>query len=118
APAECCVVCRAKSAAQDAYNLGGDETVSVEAIARRVCETVAAVPIVYVEGRKADVRTTRVSAERATRELGWRAETPFDVGFRRYLDWVTGTNGSPRAAADSTIAGNAATVLRQEPREL
>jgi UDP-glucose 4-epimerase len=112
------VAALAASAASGVYNLVGDETVSVEAIARRVCETVADVPIVYVEGRKADARTTRVSAERATRELGWRADTPFDVGFRLYLDWVTGTNGSARAAADSTIAGNAATVLRQEPKEL
>jgi UDP-glucose 4-epimerase len=112
------VVAALESPASGVFNLVGEESVTVEAIARRVCEVVAKVPIVYVESRKADVQAGRASAERATRELGWRADTTFDVGFRRYVDWVNGTNGSSRAAAESTIAGNAATVLRQEPREL
>jgi UDP-glucose 4-epimerase len=112
------VAALADSAAPGVYNLVGEETVSVEAIAERVCELVARVPIVYEEGRKADVRASRASGERAARELGWRAGTTFEVGFRRYVDWVTETSGSPSAAADSTIAGRAATVLRQEPGEL
>ena len=59
-----------------------------------------------------------VSGERAAAELGWRAETPFTEGVRRYLDWLTVTSGSPVAAADASTDGSAATVLRQESAEL
>jgi UDP-glucose 4-epimerase len=100
------------------YNLVGEESVSVRAIADHVRELVADVPIVYVEQRVADVETRQVSAERAAHQLGWRARTPFRLGVRAYLDWVNRTNGSPSAAADSTIAGSAAAVLRHEPTEL
>jgi len=109
------VAALADSAPLGVYNLVGEETVSVEAIAERVCELVARVPIVYVERRKADVRASRASGERAAKELGWRANTSFELGLRRYVDWVTETSGSPSAVADSTIASNAVTVRRQEP---
>ena len=52
------------------------------------------------------------------RELGWTADTTFAEGVRRYVDWLTVTNGSPVAAAASSTAGSAAAVFRQEPAEL
>ena len=105
----------ADSAAPGVYNLVGEEAVSIRAIAEHVRELVARVPVEYVEERRGDVGMARASAERAARELGWRAQTPFDSGIRRYVDWVTETSGSPRATTDSTIAGSAATVRRQQP---
>lgn len=83
-----------------------------------MCEVVAAVPIVHVEERPADVRLGSISAARAARELGWTADTPFAQGLRRYVAWMTGTNGSPVAAAASSTAGSAAAVFLQEPAEL
>ena len=116
--AEGIVASRADGAPPGVYNLVGDETTSVRAIADHVRELVADVPIVHVEGRKGDLEQRRASAERAAAHLGWRASTTFSEGVRSYVDWLSGTNGSPSSATDSKIAGSAAAVLRQEPSEL
>ncbi len=105
-------------AAGRTYNLVGAEETSVRQIADAVCEVVAAVPIVHVEERPADVRLGSISAARAARELGWTADTTFAQGLRRYVAWLTDTNGSPVAAAASSTAGSAAAVFLQEPAEL
>jgi UDP-glucose 4-epimerase len=97
------------------YNLVGKDAITIREVAEQVRDLVADVPIVHVDGRKADAQLGRVSAELAARKLGWSASTPFRQGIRVYLDWVTATSGSPRVSTDSTIAGNASTVRRQEP---
>jgi UDP-glucose 4-epimerase len=96
------------------YNLVGDEKVSVREIAGIVQGLIGDVSIVHATGRRGDLGHVQISAERAHAELGWRASTPFADGVARYVDWITGTNGSPSAATASMIAGSAATVLRQE----
>jgi UDP-glucose 4-epimerase len=112
------VAALSESSPSGVYNLVGEESVSVRAIADHVRRLVADVPVVHVEARTADVEMSRVSGERAARDLGWTARTTFHDGLRAYVDWVTETHGSPSAATSSTIAGNAAAVLRQEPSEL
>jgi UDP-glucose 4-epimerase len=108
----------AESAPPGVYNLVGEESLTVSTIAETVRRLVAEVPIVHVEGRKADVQTRHASGERAARDLGWRASTPFARGINHYIDWVTETSGSPRASTASTTDGKAAAVLRQEPGAL
>ena len=105
-------------AAGRTYNLVGSEQVSVRQIAETVRELVGDVPIVYVDDRPADLRSSAISGERAGRELGWEVETPFYQGVRRYVSWVTGTQESPSVEPVARIAGSASTVLRQEPAEL
>jgi UDP-glucose 4-epimerase len=105
-------------AAGRTYNLVGNESVSVRAIARTVRDVVGDVPIVHVDGRPGDLHGAHVSGARAARDLRWRTSTPFVEGVRLYVDWVTRTSGTPRAATASMIDGRAATVLRQEPGEL
>jgi UDP-glucose 4-epimerase len=105
-------------AAGRVYNLVGAQSVSVREIADTVREIVADVPIVHVPSRLADLESAEISAERAARELGWRPTTPFVEGVRRYVEWLTPTNGTSRAAAASMTDGRAAAVLRQEPSEL
>ena len=100
------------------YNLVGDESVSVREIAETVRRLVADVPIVHVLDRPGDLRPAEISGARAAAELGWQPVTPFAEGVRRYVDWVTATQGTPRAATASRIDGRAAAVLRQEPEEL
>jgi UDP-glucose 4-epimerase len=100
------------------YNLVHDESVSVREIAETVRALVGEVPIVHVEDRPADLRSSDISSARASEELGWRATTSFAEGARRYVDWVTATRGKRHAVAASRIAGMAAAVLRQEPVEL
>jgi UDP-glucose 4-epimerase len=106
------------SAAPGVYNLVGDESVTVQGIADLVRELVGDVPVVHVQPRLADLETPRISAERAARELRWRARTPFGEGVRSYVDWVIATSSSPSSATDSRIAGSAAAVLDQDPSEL
>jgi UDP-glucose 4-epimerase len=81
------------------YNLVGDELVSVKQIADTVRELVADVEIVYGPDRPVDLHFGRASATRAADELGWRAETRFADGVRRYVDWLAATSGSPVASA-------------------
>ncbi|MFN2629094.1 MAG: NAD-dependent epimerase/dehydratase family protein [Gaiellaceae bacterium] len=100
------------------YNLVGDENTTVRQIADRVRDLVGYVPIVHVGSRAADLQGAEISGRRALDELGWRPETPFAEGARRYVAWVTGTNGKPREEAASITSGSAATVWRQEPAEL
>jgi len=116
--AEGVVTALAPAAEGQIYNLVGDENVSVRAIADIVRGLVRDVPIVHVAGRTGDLRGAEISSERAGRDLGWRATTPFVEGVRRYVAWVTERAESPLAATASRIAGTAATVLRQEPGEL
>ena len=84
-------------------------------IADTVRELVAPVPLVHGPERPADVHIGHISGARAAAELGWRAETSFVEGVRRYVDWLAVTNGSP---VDASIDGSAATVFRQESAEL
>ncbi len=107
-----------RGGANRVYNLVGEEETSVRQIADAVCDVVAPVPIVHGPERPADVHIGRISSARSASELGWRAETPFGVGLRRYVDWLAVTNGSPVAADAASTDGSAATVRRQESAEL
>jgi UDP-glucose 4-epimerase len=92
------------------YNLVGEESTTIREIAEIVQELVAPVEIVYVEGRAGDIRGAAISGQRAAAELGWQPKTTFAQGARRYVDWVTATQGAPMAATASSIDGRAATV--------
>ena len=116
--AEGVVASIAESAPSGVFNLVGDESTTIRGVADHVRKVVADVPIVHVEARKADVETRKASAERAARELGWRARTSLHDGVRAYAAWVTETNGAPRVTTDSAINGNAAAVFRQDPSAL
>ena len=70
------------------YNLVSDEDVTVRRIAESVRDEVGDVEIVHTEARAADFKGVEVLGERAERELGWRARTPFSEGLRRYVAWV------------------------------
>src|SRR6202161_2643859 len=69
------------------YNLASDENVTIKQIAVRVQELMGNVEIEYTPARPGDFGGKIVSSERALRELGWSAATPFSEGVRRYVDW-------------------------------
>ncbi|HWE09636.1 MAG TPA: glycosyltransferase, partial [Solirubrobacteraceae bacterium] len=64
-----------------------DETVTIKQIAETIKEEMGDVEIVHTPARPGDFGGKIVSSERAERELGWRAATPFAEGVRRYIAW-------------------------------
>jgi UDP-glucose 4-epimerase len=69
------------------YNLASDETVTIRQIAETIKELMGDVEIVYTPARPGDFGGKIVSSERAERELGWTAATPFSQGVRQYIGW-------------------------------
>jgi len=69
------------------YNLASDENVTIRQIAENVKAILGDVEIVYTETRPGDFGGKVVSSQRAERELGWTAATPFTEGVRRYVQW-------------------------------
>jgi UDP-glucose 4-epimerase len=75
-------------AAGRTYNLSGDEVVTILEIAERVQENTEGCEIVHTPPRPGDFPGKVISSRRARDELGWRAETSFAEGVRRYVEWV------------------------------
>ena len=69
------------------YNLASDETVTIRQIAETIQQEMGDVEIVYTPARPGDFGGKVVSSDRAERELGWTAATPFSEGVRRYIAW-------------------------------
>ncbi|MCW2953602.1 MAG: NAD-dependent epimerase/dehydratase family protein, partial [Conexibacter sp.] len=103
-------------AANRTFNLVGTEDVTIRAIADRVRDVVGNVEIVEVEGRAGDFKGAEVSGARAEHELGWRAETPFAEGLRRYVDWHREHYATePRTATAPVAPAPAAAVVAAIP---
>jgi len=69
------------------YNLEGKEKVTIKSIAENIQKILGNVKIEFIEARKADFPGRVVCAEKAKRELGWEARTPFEEGIRKYIEW-------------------------------
>src|SRR5436305_376352 len=69
------------------YNLASNENVTIRRIAETIKDELGDVEIVHTEARPGDFGGKIVSSERAERELGWTAATPFAEGVRRYIRW-------------------------------
>jgi UDP-glucose 4-epimerase len=89
------------AAANRIFNLVSPDSVTIKQVAETVQELVGDVDVVSVEGRKGDLAPAEISGERAAEELGWRPQTPFAEGVRRYVEWVraseAATSGAPTA---------------------
>ena len=97
-------------------------------IAERVQENTDNCEIVHTPPRPGDFPGKAISNERALEELGWKAETSFREGVRKYVEWVRGTTRPPdpipgkqpslngnEHAAGALLAG-AARASRSAPR--
>ncbi len=69
-------------------NLEGPAPVSIRQVAEVVRTLVdPELLIEFLPSRPGDYAGREVSAEKASRLLGWRATTPFEEGMRRYMEW-------------------------------
>jgi UDP-glucose 4-epimerase len=82
-------------AAGRTYNLSGDEVVTILEIAERVQENTDNCEIVHTPPRPGDFPGKEISNERALEELGWKADTSFKEGVRKYVEWVRCTTRPP-----------------------
>jgi UDP-glucose 4-epimerase len=99
------------------YNLVSDEDTSVVDIAEAVRAAVGDIEITHVEGRSGDFAGARVSGERAARELGWRACTPFAEGVARYVAWHRAQEeAAPAAAPAPVLAAPTPAAVEPAPR--
>ena len=84
------------------YNLSSDETVTILEIAETVQEMTGGCEIVHTPPRPGDFPGKEISSKRALKELGWKADTPFREGVRRYVEWVRASRAPSPAAQRST----------------
>ncbi len=129
--AEGIVAALAPQAAGRTYNLSGDEIVTILEIAERVQENVDTCEITHTPPRPGDFPGKVISNKRAEEELGWKAETSFKEGVRKYVEWVKGTTRPPDPipgtkpslngnghAAGAVLAGAAGSGEARDPRVL
>ncbi len=81
------------AAANRTYNLSGDEVVTILEIAETVQEMTGGCEIVHTPPRPGDFPGKEISNVRALEEMGWKAETSFREGVRKYVEWVRGPLG-------------------------
>jgi UDP-glucose 4-epimerase len=125
------VTALAPAAAGRTYNLSGDEITTILEIAERVQENVDTCEITHTPPRPGDFPGKTISNQRALDELGWRAETPFKDGVRKYVEWVKCTTRPPdpipgttpsmngnEHAAGALLAGASRPGEAREPRVL
>jgi UDP-glucose 4-epimerase len=93
--AEGIVAALAPQAAGRTYNLSGEEVVTILEIAERVQENTDDCKIEHTPPRPGDFPGKTISNERALAELGWKAETNFKEGVRKYVEWVRCTTRPP-----------------------
>ena len=91
------------------YNLASDENVTIKQIAETVQELIGNSEIVYTPARPGDFGGKIVCSERAERELGWTAATPFGEGVARYVAWRR------EQAAKAADGGGSAVIPAGEP---
>jgi UDP-glucose 4-epimerase len=85
----------APEAANRTYNLSGDEVVTILEIAETVQEMTGGCEIVHTPPRPGDFPGKEISNERALKEIGWKAETSFREGVRKYVEWVRSSTRAP-----------------------
>ncbi|MBI3744721.1 MAG: NAD-dependent epimerase/dehydratase family protein [Chloroflexi bacterium] len=81
------------------YNLEGTESVSILDIAQGVKELVGGVELQFTPARTADFKGCDIRADKAKKELGWIARTPFAEGLRKSYEWYLEAHPSARPAA-------------------
>jgi UDP-glucose 4-epimerase len=82
------VLATSPNAINKTFNLEGQEKVTVREVAEGVRKNIGDhVRIEYVPERPGDFGGKEISAQKAEKELGWKAGVQFDEGLRRTVKW-------------------------------
>jgi UDP-glucose 4-epimerase len=100
------------------YNLASSENVTIKQIAETVQELIGNVEIVYTPARPGDFGGKVVSSERAERELGWTAATPFHEGVRRYIEWRREQAAIAASLTEAAVIPAGEPDAESEPRKI
>jgi UDP-glucose 4-epimerase len=86
--AEAHVLALRPEAANQTFNLEGPEKVSIRSMVESIGEALGRpVDVTYTPARTGDYTGREISAAKAERVLGWRADVRFVDGLQRYVDW-------------------------------
>src|SRR5439155_2915443 len=105
--AEAHVLALRLDAANQTFNLEGREKISIRSMVESIGEALGRpVDVSYTPARAGDYGGREISAAKAERVLGWRADVPFAEGLRRYVDWHLAREAAlvPAAAAGEARA--------------
>ena len=100
------------------YNLASDETVTIKQIAETIKERMGEVEIVHTPARPGDFGGKIVSSERAARELGWTAATPFSDGVNNYIDWRREQASAQAAQVQAAVIPAGEPDAESKPRQV
>jgi UDP-glucose 4-epimerase len=104
--AEAHVLALHPDAANQTFNLEGREKISIRGMVESIGEALGRpVDVTYTPARTGDYGGREISAAKAERVLGWRADVPFAEGLRRYVDWHLARDAAP---APTPVPGPAA----------
>jgi UDP-glucose 4-epimerase len=86
-------------ASNQTFNLEGREKISIRSMVDSIGEVLGRpVDVTYTPARTGDYGGREISAGKAERVLGWRADVPFAEGLRRYVDWHLARDAAPAPA--------------------
>jgi UDP-glucose 4-epimerase len=88
-------------AANQTFNLEGPEKVSIRQVVDSIGDALGRpVDVTYTPARAGDYGGREISAAKAERVLGWRADVGFADGLRRYVDWHLTRPDEPAPVAE------------------
>ena len=116
--AEAHVLALRPEAANETFNLEGPEKVSIRSMVDSIGEALGRpVDVTYTPARTGDYGGREISAAKAERVLGWRADVRFTDGLRRYVDWHLAREAAavPAPAAVASAASRAVAAPNAAP---
>ena len=109
--AEAHVLALRPEAANETFNLEGRERISIRSMVEAIGEALGRpVDVTYTPARTGDYGGREISAAKAERVLGWRADVTFTDGLRRYVDWHLARDAAAARAAVPAPAAAAVAV--------
>jgi len=75
-------------AKNEIFNIAGDKFVTINQVVENLRKIFGQIDVVHEPSRPGDFRGIRVSMEKAGKLLGWRPETSFSEGLKKYVEYM------------------------------